>query len=103
MLCAVCFFILRNEEAGRAANGGAYPPDLSLMVKARHGGVDYVFSLLTGYCDAPAGRDVLSGELLSRGVVVVNPSFESFFHPKLWETVSSEQLWHDKHCFLSCV
>ena len=27
-----------NEEAARAGNAGAVPPDLSLMVKARHGG-----------------------------------------------------------------
>ncbi|KAH9933306.1 cytochrome c1, component of the mitochondrial respiratory chain [Fomitopsis serialis] len=36
-----------NEEAARAGNGGALPPDLSLIVKARHGGADYIFSLLT--------------------------------------------------------
>lgn len=50
-----------NEEAARAANGGAYPPDLSLMAKARHGGVDYIFALLTGYCDPPAGKVMLPG------------------------------------------
>mmetsp|Transcript_33905 Transcript_33905/g.50590 ORF Transcript_33905/g.50590 Transcript_33905/m.50590 type:complete len:274 (-) Transcript_33905:294-1115(-) len=50
-----------NEEAGRAANGGALPPDLSLMVKARHSGQDYLFSLLTGYCDAPAGKPMMPG------------------------------------------
>lgn len=50
-----------NEEAGRAANGGALPPDLSLMVKARHAGQDYVFSLLTGYCDPPAGKPMMTG------------------------------------------
>ena len=50
-----------NDEAGRAANGGALPPDLSLMVKARHSGLDYVFSLLTGYCDAPAGKAMPAG------------------------------------------
>lgn len=38
-----------NEKAARAANGGAYPKDLSLMTKARHGGADYVHALLTGY------------------------------------------------------
>lgn len=27
-----------NEEAARAANNGAYPPDLSLMANARHNG-----------------------------------------------------------------
>lgn len=50
-----------NKEAARAANGGAYPPDLSLMVKARHNGPDYVFALLTGYCDPPAGKEVMPG------------------------------------------
>ncbi|MDH3700958.1 MAG: cytochrome c1 [Alphaproteobacteria bacterium] len=44
-----------NEQAARAANGGAYPPDLSLIVKARAGGADYLYSLMVGYADAPAG------------------------------------------------
>jgi cytochrome c1 len=42
-----------NEQAARAANGGAYPPDLTLIVKARKGGPDYVYSLLTGFPDNP--------------------------------------------------
>ncbi|AAS52128.2 ADR208Wp [Eremothecium gossypii ATCC 10895] len=42
-----------NEQAARAANSGAVPPDLSLIVKARHGGADYIFSLLTGYPEEP--------------------------------------------------
>jgi len=48
-----------NIEAGRAANGGAYPPDLSLMVKARHSGHDYIFALLTGYVEKPAGKEMM--------------------------------------------
>ena len=40
-----------NDNAARSGNAGALPPDLSLMVKARHGGADYVFSLITGYPD----------------------------------------------------
>ena len=50
-----------NIEQGRAANGGAYPPDLSLMVKARHSGHDYIMSLLTGYMEPPAGRVMMEG------------------------------------------
>jgi ubiquinol-cytochrome c reductase cytochrome c1 subunit len=50
-----------NIEQGRAANGGAYPPDLSLMVKARHEGHDYIFSLLTGYIEPPSGREMMAG------------------------------------------
>ncbi|KAK1157638.1 cytochrome c1, heme protein, mitochondrial-like [Acipenser oxyrinchus oxyrinchus] len=48
-----------NPEAARVANNGALPPDLSYIVNARHGGEDYVFSLLTGYCDPPAGVSLL--------------------------------------------
>lgn len=44
-----------NEEQGRMANAGALPPDLSLICKARHGGEDYIFALLTGYCEPPEG------------------------------------------------
>ena len=51
----------KNEEEARAANGGAYPPDLTLMVKARHYGIDYIFALLTGYCEAPEGKVILPG------------------------------------------
>ncbi|XP_062987328.1 cytochrome c1, heme protein, mitochondrial [Elgaria multicarinata webbii] len=50
-----------NPEAARAANNGALPPDLSYIVKARHGGEDYVFSLLTGYCDPPTGVTLREG------------------------------------------
>lgn len=38
-----------NEKAARASNNGAYPPDLSLIIKAREEGANYVYSLLTGY------------------------------------------------------
>ncbi|WP_244548334.1 cytochrome c1 [Bosea vaviloviae] len=62
-----------NEQAARAANGGAYPPDMSVLAKARtyergfprfvidifsqyqEQGPDYIHALLTGYKDAPQG------------------------------------------------
>ena len=68
-----------NEEAAASANGGAAPPDFSLLAKARgvergfptfiidifrqyqEGGVDYIYSLLTGFQDAPAGVTVADG------------------------------------------
>ena len=43
-----------NVEASKAANGGAYPPDMSVLAKARMGGADYIYSLLLGYEDPPA-------------------------------------------------
>lgn len=71
-----------NEQASRAANGGAYPPDLSLIIKNRnHGsgsipvnffeavtgrgtasGADYVYALLTGFKDAPTGFKLADGK-----------------------------------------
>ena len=50
-----------NENAGRAANGGAYPPDLSLIVKARPDGANYLHALLIGYEEAPKGVKVPDG------------------------------------------
>ena len=50
-----------NDKAARAANGGAYPPDLSLIVKARPDGANYLHALLTGYVDAPADEKVPDG------------------------------------------
>ena len=44
-----------NEEAARTANGGALPPDLSLIVKARAGGPQYVYSIITGFKEKPPG------------------------------------------------
>lgn len=43
-----------NEQQARAANGGALPPNLALVIKARHEGPDYVYSLLSGYEETPA-------------------------------------------------
>ena len=43
-----------NDKAAQAANGGAYPPDMSVLVKARSGGVDYIYSVLLGYEDPPS-------------------------------------------------
>ncbi|MBM3469000.1 MAG: cytochrome c1 [Alphaproteobacteria bacterium] len=50
-----------NEKAARAANNGALPPDLSLMTKARAGGPNYIYALLTGYCSAPTETTVTDG------------------------------------------
>ena len=44
-----------NVKAAQAANGGAYPPDMSVLVKARGGGANYIYSLLQGYEDPPIG------------------------------------------------
>jgi len=50
-----------NEQAARLANNGAYPPDLSVITKARAGHADYVYALLTGYGEPPAGVEMNPG------------------------------------------
>ena len=58
----------KNEEQARSINNGALPPDLSLIVKARGQHEDYLFALLTGYRDPPAG-------------VTVNESAGQYYNP----------------------
>jgi ubiquinol-cytochrome c reductase cytochrome c1 subunit len=50
-----------NDKAAAAANGGAVPPDLSLVAKSRKGGPDYLFALMTGYEEPPADFELLEG------------------------------------------
>jgi ubiquinol-cytochrome c reductase cytochrome c1 subunit len=44
-----------NDKAAIAANGGAYPPDMSVLAKARTGGANYIYSILMGYEEKPVG------------------------------------------------
>jgi cytochrome c1 len=50
-----------NEQLARLANNGALPPDFSTIAKARAGGPDYLYALLTGYGPAPQGFKVSEG------------------------------------------
>ncbi len=50
-----------NEKASRAAHNGAFPPDLSLIVNARENHADYVYGVLTGFADPPAGMKMQEG------------------------------------------
>ncbi len=50
-----------NIESSIAANGGAYPPDMSVLAKARAGGADYIYSLLLGYEEPPKDFELDDG------------------------------------------
>ena len=58
-----------NDSFARLANGGALPPDLSVIVKARHHGPDYLRSLLSGYVQPPEDVTIPPGSYY-------NPWFE---------------------------
>jgi ubiquinol-cytochrome c reductase cytochrome c1 subunit len=51
-----------NEAAARASNGGALPPDMSLLAKAREEGPNHIYSILTGYKEPPAGLKIGPGQ-----------------------------------------
>lgn len=51
-----------NTKAGAFANNGAAPPDMSLLAKARAGGPDYIYALLTGYQEPPHDEELLVGQ-----------------------------------------
>lgn len=55
-----------NEEAAAATFGGTAPPDLSMIVKQREGGPDYVYGILTGFADAPKGETVPPGRYYNK-------------------------------------
>ncbi len=50
-----------NVNASIAANGGAYPPDMSVLVKARPGGSNYIYSVLVGYEEPPSDINIEDG------------------------------------------
>ena len=50
-----------NDNAARAGNNGALPPDLSLIAKARPDGPNYLYSLLSSYENAPNDKEVPDG------------------------------------------
>ena len=94
-----------NDAAARAANNGALPPDLSVMTKARAGGADYLFALLTGYVDPPPGVTVMDGMHYNRYFPgnqiamgpVLNPDQVEFADGT---SATVEQMAHDVSTFL---
>ena len=58
----------QNEQEAKALNGGAYPPDFSVLVKARSGGANYIYSVLLGYEDPPGDITLDGGVYYNRYV-----------------------------------
>jgi ubiquinol-cytochrome c reductase cytochrome c1 subunit len=92
-----------NDLAARAANNGALPPDLSLMIKARANGADYLYSLLTGYED---GHEVASGMsynpyFAGRQIAMGQPLFDDHVSYADGTEASLEQMSRDVVVFLA--
>ena len=64
-----------NDQAARAANNGALPPDMSMLVKAREGGPDYIQALLTGYVPF----DKLTPEQIKAASVTKDDNYNTYF------------------------
>lgn len=96
-----------NEPAARTANGGAFPPDLSVITSARHGGADYIYALLTGYTGEQRGLQYVNpyfpGQLISmppplhEGAVTFDDGTEASVHQQAHDVVTFLQWAAEPH------
>jgi ubiquinol-cytochrome c reductase cytochrome c1 subunit len=94
-----------NEQAARSANGGAFPPDLTLMAEKRAGGADYIYALLTGYEEAPADMKVMPGLYYNKyfaghQIAMGEPLYEEAVEYADGTEASIGQMSHDVTTFL---
>ncbi len=95
-----------NKEAATAANGGAYPPDMSVLVKARKGGADYIYSLLLGYDDPPVSVNLDDGVyyntyMSGNKIKMANPLSENIIQYSDGTPATQEQMTKDVVTFLA--
>ncbi len=96
-----------NAQAARSANGGALPPDLSLMVKARDGGLNYLYGILVGYEEEPPeGFELAEGMSYNHyfpghQIAMPEPLYEDAVEYADGTETSLEQLSHDVSVFLA--
>jgi len=94
-----------NEKAAQAANGGAYPPDMSVLAKARSGGADYLYSLLLGYEVPPSGTTLDEGVYYNKymygnNIRMAKPLDDGLVEYSDGTTASEEQMAKDVVTFL---
>jgi len=96
----------RNVKEAMASNGGAYPPDMSVLVKARSGGADYVYSLLLGYEDPPSGTTLDDGVYYNKymygnNIKMPNPLMDGQVEYNDGTEATEEQMAKDVVTFLA--
>lgn len=96
-----------NEQAARAANNGAYPPDLTLIVKARKNGADYLHGMLIGYRDEPPAGVTLGDGMYyntyfpGQQIAMPQPLFEDAIDFEDGTPATVEQMARDVTTFLA--
>jgi len=95
-----------NDEASRVANGGALPPDMSCIARARHGEEDYIFNLLLGYSDPPPGVNVRDGLHFNRyfpggSIAMARAIYDEVVDYEDGTPNNASQLAKDVACFLA--
>ncbi|MEX2650403.1 MAG: cytochrome c1 [Alphaproteobacteria bacterium] len=95
-----------NDKQARASNNGALPPDLSLITKARVGGPDYLYAILTGYHEPPADLTIGEGmyynaAMAGNQIAMPPPLSEGLLAYADGTTASVEQMARDVTQFLT--
>ena len=96
-----------NKQEARVSNNGSYPPDLSVITKARKRGPDYIFNLLLGYTEPPVefelgegmyynkwkeGHQIAMAQPLDEGYVDYDDGTENTL-PQLAEDITTFLVW----------
>jgi len=96
----------KNDQEAMASNGGAYPPDMSVLVKARKGGADYVYSVLLGYEELPSDLTLEDGVyynayMSGNKIKMPNPLFEGLVEYNDGTKATEQQMAKDVATFLA--
>ena len=96
----------KNVQEAMASNGGAYPPDMSVLVKARSGGADYIYSLLLGYEDPPSDIILDDGVyynafMYGNNIKMPNPLSEGLIEYNDGTLATEEQMAKDVVTFMA--
>ena len=96
----------KNVQEAMASNGGAYPPDMSVLLKARSGGADYIYSLLLGYEDPPSGIILDDGVyynafMYGNNIKMPNPLSEGLIEYNDGTLATEEQMAKDVVTFMA--
>lgn len=97
-----------NDKAAAAANGGALPPDLSVIVDAREGGADFIYSILTGYEEAPSDVELAPGQnwnayFPGHKIAMPQPLYDDMVSYADGTPAGIDQMAHDVTTFLAWV